>query len=200
MASAKVRTIRLYGVLGARFGRVHRLAVNSASEAIRALGILVPGFERFLMDSRDRGLTYSVFMGKENITQDRLRSPVGRDDIRIAPVIIGSKRAGSLQTIVGAVLVVAGLVITGGSFGSAAPFGSALISMGASMMVGGVMQMLSPQPKGLAAQDSPDNRPSYSFNGAVNTSAQGNPVGVLYGQLIVGSAVISAGIYTQDQL
>ena len=68
------------------------------------------------------------------------------------------------------------------------------------MAAGGVMQMLTPQAKGLGAQDSPANRASYSFNGPVNTSAQGNPVGLLYGQLVVGSAVISAGIYAQDQL
>ena len=62
------------------------------------------------------------------------------------------------------------------------------------------MQMLAPQAKGLSAVDDPHNRASYSFNGPVNTSAQGNPVGLLYGQAIVGSAVISAGIYAQDQL
>lgn len=199
-AAEKVRTVRLYGVLGARFGRVHRLAVNSASEAIRALGILLPGFERFLMESKDNGLTYSVFMGKDNIPQERLCAPAGNDDIRFAPMLIGSKRAGALQTIVGAVLIVVGTIITGGTFGAGAPFGSGLIMMGASMVMGGVMQMLSPVPKGLGAQDSPNNRASYSFNGPVNTSAQGNPVGLLYGQLIVGSSVISAGIYAQDQL
>lgn len=199
-AAEKVRTVRLYGVLGTRFGRVHRLAVNSASEAIRALGILLPGFERFLMESKDNGLTYSVFMGKDNITQERLSAPAGNDDIRLAPVLIGSKRAGALQTIVGAVLIVVGAIITGGTFGAGAPFGSGLIMMGASMVMGGVMQMLSPVPKGLGAQDGPNNRASYSFNGPVNTSAQGNPVGLLYGELVVGSSVISAGIYAQDQL
>ena len=40
----------------------------------------------------------------------------------------------------------------------------------------------------------PENKPSYSFNGAVNTTAQGHPVPVGYGRLVVGSAVISAGI------
>ena len=200
MANEKIRTVRLYGVLGARFGRLHRLAVNSTSEAVRALSIMIPGFERFLMESKDRGLTFSVFMGKENIGHDRLKSPIGDDDIRIAPIVIGSKRAGSLQTIMGAALIVVGLIITGGSFGTGAPFGSSLIMMGASMMMGGVIQMLSPQAKGLGAQDSPANRASYSFNGPVNTSAQGNPVGLLYGQAIVGSSVISAGIYAQDQL
>jgi predicted phage tail protein len=39
------------------------------------------------------------------------------EDIRIAPVIIGSKTGGLLQTILGAVLVVVGVVVTGLSYG-----------------------------------------------------------------------------------
>ena len=75
-----------------------------------------------------------------------------------------------------------------------------MLSMGVSMALGGVSQMLSPQQRGLSANDGPDNGASYNFNGPVNTSAQGNPVPVLYGRMIVGSAVISAGIYAEDQV
>jgi len=72
--------------------------------------------------------------------------------------------------------------------------------VGIAMVMGGVVQMLSPQQRGLSAKDNPDNGASYNFNGAVNTSAQGNPVPVLYGRMIVGSSVISAGIYAEDQV
>ena len=51
-----------------------------------------------------------------------------------------------------------------------------------------------PTPKATEPSERPENKPSYSFNGAVNTTAQGHPVPVGYGRLIVGSAVISAGI------
>jgi hypothetical protein len=54
-------------------------------------------------------------------------------------------------------------------------------------------------PKGRSANDKPENQPSYAFNGPLNTQAQGNPVPVLYGELIVGSAVLSAGITAKDQ-
>ena len=116
------------------------------------------------------------------------QQPTGKGVIRISPVIRGSKQAGLLQTIVGAVLVVVGLVY------------QPLLPAGLAMLAGDVIQMLSPQAKGLGTQDSPNNRPSYSFNGAVNTSVQGNPVPLLYGRMIVGSAVISAGIYSEDQM
>lgn len=47
-------------------------------------------------------------------------------------------------------------------------------------------------------RQSPDNKPSYAFGGPVNSTAQGNPVGVLYGKRRIGGAVISAGIYADD--
>lgn len=186
----QVRTVRLYGVLGARFGRVHRLAVNSAQEACRALAIMIPGFERFMLEAADKGLRFAVFTGRRNLTEEQLRDPPGGGDIRIAPILQGSKKSGVFSTVLGVVLVVVGTVT--------ANYG--LIAAGVGMMLGGVAQMLTPQPKGLAAQDSAANRPNYAFNGPVTTSAQGNNVPLLYGgPLLVGGAVISAGIYAEDQ-
>ncbi|AHC48245.1 Phage tail assembly protein I [Achromobacter xylosoxidans NBRC 15126 = ATCC 27061] len=74
-----------------------------------------------------------------------------------------------------------------------------MFSMGVSLALGGVVQMLSPQQRALSAADRPENGASYNFNGPVNTSAQGNPVPVLYGRMIIGSATVSAGIFSEDQ-
>ena len=186
-----LRNIRLSGKLGAQFGRVHRLAVASAAEAVRALCVMIPGFERELMTSRERGIVYACFLGKRNIGQGELTLAGGAADIRISPRIAGAKAGGVLQTIVGAVLVVVGYIFY--EYG-----GQVLINMGAAMMVGGVLQMLVPQQTTNAAADA-DNGASYNFNGPVNTTAQGNPVPVLFGRMVVGSAVISAGILAQDQ-
>ncbi len=69
----KIVLVRLYGKLGALFGREHRLSVSSVREAIRALCIMLPGFERWLDTSEGRGVTYSVFNGSRNITAEELR-------------------------------------------------------------------------------------------------------------------------------
>lgn len=191
-----VRTIRLYGVLGARFGRVHHLAVSSAAEAVRALGSQLPGFEEFLHKSKDMGFGYAIFYGKRNLSQEELRSPCGDEDIRIAPIIFGSKNGGWLQIILGVVLIVIGAILNFTPFAGLSPF---FYQAGIALIIGGVVQLLTPQPKGNSSQDRPENRPGYSFNGPLNTQAQGHPVPVLYGELIVGSAVISAGINVVDQ-
>lgn len=183
----KIRTIRLYGEMGSKFGRIHELAVNSTAEAIRALCTMVPGFEQYLVNSRSRGLSFAIFLGKDNIGESQLQIPPGSSDIRIAPITQGSKRGGVFQTIVGVVLMVASI------------WYPPLFAVGLAMTMGGVAQLLAPQPQGLSAVDRPENRPSYSFNGPVNTTVQGNPVPILYGEMIVGSSVISAGVFAEDQ-
>ncbi|VVE28061.1 phage tail protein [Pandoraea pneumonica] len=180
-------TIRLYGWLGARFGRVHRLVVASPAEAIKALSVMVPGFRQALMESQDLGISYAVFVGKRNLGYDELRTFANGEDIRIAPILQGAKAGGVFQTILGGVLLVASIW-----FPAAAP-------LGISMTLGGVTQLISRQPNGVAAADSPDNGASYYFNGIVNTEAQGNCVGLAYGRVIAGSAVGSGGIYAEDQ-
>ncbi|MDE1480408.1 tail assembly protein [Xenorhabdus bovienii] len=187
-----LRTIRLSGVLIPQFGREYKLAVSSPIEAIRALSVIIDGFEKFLLTAKERGLTFAVFIGKRNISRDELELS-GEGDIRIVPVIIGSKKAGIFQTILGAVMVVAGV------FAWLTPYGVPLVMSGASMMLGGVVQMLSPMPGGLARREDPDNKPSYAFGGPVNSIAQGNPVPIGYGKRRIGGAIISAGIYAEDQ-
>ena len=188
--------IELSGVLGKTFGNVHHRLISTVHEAGAALSATIPGFEKFMNNSKEKGLTFAVFKGKKNISEDDLGFPVSGEVIRIVPVVIGSKKAGILQTILGAVLVVAGFISTFTPAAAAAPY---LYSMGASMMLGGVIQMLSPQPGGLARKESSDNKASYAFGGVTNTASQGYPVGLLYGKRRIGGAIIFAGIYVEDQ-
>lgn len=116
--------------------------------------------------------------------------------IRIVPIVMGSKRGGVFQTIFGAVLVAAAIWLP---WGSALWASNLLFAVGASVAIGGVIQMLSPQPKGLAMQDQGENKPSYAFGSPTNTVSQGYPVPVLYGERTIGGAIISAGIYVEDQ-
>lgn len=197
MSSLKV--IRLYGVLGFKFGRVHHLAIDSPREAIKALSVLYEGFEQFLANAHLKGLEFAVFKGKRNISEDELNLDTS-EEIRIAPVIKGSKRGGFFQTVLGIAMI--GLAVWNTAFlAMSATTNSALMLGGAAMAIGGVVQMLSPQPRGLSIRQDADNKPSYAFGGAVNTTAQGNPVPLLYGlgRREIGGAIISAGIYTEDQ-
>lgn len=182
-------TILLFGQLR-QFGRSFRLSVRTTAEAIKALCVQVPGFERFLSNAKSRGIEFAVFRGKKNIGEGEL-SFGGEGEIRIAPVITGSKRAGILQTIVGVVLLAISYV-----FPVTAPY---LAPAGIGLVAGGVIQMLSPQAGGLKTSAAPENTPGYAFGSAKNTTASGNPVPLCIGERRWGGAIISAEIYAEDQ-
>lgn len=188
--------IDLGGILGKTFGKTHHRLVSTTQEACRALSATIKGFEQFMNTSKQRGLTYAIFRGKKNIGKDDLGFPVTDEVIRIVPVSIGSKKAGVLQTILGAVLVAVGVVLNFTPLAGASPF---FYQAGGALIIGGVVQMLSPQPTGLASKQGADNQASYAFGGVTNTAAQGYPVPLGYGKRRIGGAIISAGIYVEDQ-
>lgn len=185
------------------FGREFKLAVASPAEAVRALAMQLPGFEKHFMNAHKRGVGFAVFTGEKNIAKDELTHPCGDDTIKIAPVLMGSKEGGWLQIVVGVALIAVSAMVMGADGGFFAKVGVQTLAVGVmgagiSMAIGGVIQLLSPTPKGIGGQDRSDNRANHNFNGPVNTTAQGNPVPVLYGRMKVGSAVVSAGIIAQD--
>ncbi|WP_431614665.1 tail assembly protein [Enterobacter kobei] len=187
--------IELGGEPGKIFGKTHWRLISKVSEAGVALAKTISGFESYMVNSKRRGLTFAIFKGKKNIGVDDLGFPVTGDVIRIVPVIIGSKKAGLIQTILGAVLVIASIWMPGLSIAAS----NMMFAAGASITLGGVVQMISPQATGLASKQSSDNRASYAFGGVTNTAAQGYPVPLLYGRRRIGGAIISAGIYVEDQ-
>ena len=193
-----MRTIKLGGVLGKKFGKQFTLDVHSFRDAMAALCMMKPGFEKYLRTAEERGLVFAVFVDERNLGEKEL-DLVGSDngDIRIQPIVQGSKQAGMFQTLLGVVLIVAGL-FTGGTTST---IGMGLLAAGAAVGLGGVVQMLSPTTKASAESKNDDgNNPSYGFGGAVTTIAQGNPYPLLYGEREIGGAVESGGVYTQDNI
>jgi len=192
------RTVKLGGVLGKRFGREYVLDIHGVRDAMSALCNMKPGFEQFLRQAEERGLVFAVFVDDRNIAEAELDlKDAGGGDIRIMPIIQGSKQAGMFQTLLGVALIVGGM-FTGGL---SSTLGTALLAGGAAIGLGGVVQMLSPTTKSNTSEKNEDgNNPSYGFGGAVTTIAQGNPYPLLYGEREIGGAIESGGIYTQDNI
>lgn len=193
-----MKTIILLGELGKRYGRRHRLDVKSPAEAIRALCANFKDFAAFVSSSHERNVGYRVLNMREDVDKDELHDPAGQQ-IAIVPVLAGAGGAVG-KILIGAALIAAA-VLTGGAtigltgvvFSSLA--GQVAFGVGVSLALGGVAQLLAPAPKQASAEN---QKQSYVFNGAVNTTAQGQPVPIGYGRMIVGSAVISAGISIED--
>ncbi len=191
-----MKTVILLGELGKRYGRRHLLDVKSPAEAVRALCANFKDFASFVSSSQERNVGYRVLNMREDVAADELHNPAGRR-ITIAPVVAGAGGKTG-QILLGAALI--GLAFVPGlqaiALVGATTLASVAFSVGVSLVLGGVAQMLAPAPKSTGPDE--EQQPSYVFNGAVNTQAQGQPVPVGYGRMIVGSAVISAGISVED--
>lgn len=183
--------ILLSGSLAKKYGREHNyfLGKGDVREAVKAIDVNFPGFARDIANASMRGLEFAVFRNRKNVGEEELAIG-GTREIRIVPVIRGSKRGGVLQTIIGVILIVASFI----------PGFQALMAPGIAMVAGGVIQMLSPQASGLKQSAAPENLPSYAFGSARNTTASGNPVPICYGRRRWGGAIISASIYAEDKV
>ncbi|UOK36296.1 tail assembly protein [Pseudomonas palleroniana] len=181
-------TIKLSGSLAQKFGRLHRRQVGSGDtwEVFRALKATVDGFEAEIRRLDRLGLRFAIFRNRKNVGADDFNMG-GTREIRIVPLVEGSKRGGILQIVLGVVLI------------AASYFGAPTAPAGIALLAGGVIQMLSPQAAGLKQSASPENMPSYAFGSAKNTTASGNPVPICIGERRWGGAIISASIYAEDK-
>jgi predicted phage tail protein len=192
-----LRKIKLYGKLAKFIGhRVLEADVATAAEAVRFLLANWPEAEAHMNDQH-----YRVSIGTYDIDLEELHHPAGAAPISFVPVVAGAGALGRI--LIGVALVALSFVSFGagawagvaGSFGTAAGAASGSVAvglLGASLIIGGVAQLLTPTPK--ISQDEGDPRKSFSFSGIQNTSRAGVPVPVVYGETLVGSVVISAGI------
>ena len=72
------------------------------------------------------------------------------------------------------------------------------VGLGASLMLGGVSQMLFPLPKQKDFNNEEDPRISFGFSGVQNVIRAGTSIPLVYGEIITGSVVISAGVDTNQ--
>lgn len=197
-----MRVIKVYGSLAKFLGqRSFKAAVKTPAEAIRFLIANFPKLREHMAEK-----FYKVGIGKADLAiadePEQLHYPTSKTDvIRIVPVIAGAKSALG-QILAGIALVALAFIpgigtatsaaVAAGAHAGLTVVGTALFGIGASLALGGVAQLLSPVPKMPGDQTDPSK--SYSFSGIQNVSRQGVAVPVCYGEVLIGSVVISAGI------
>jgi predicted phage tail protein len=200
-----MRLIKVYGSLAKFLGqRSFRAAVSTPAEAVRFLVANFPGLQAHMAERE-----YKVSAGRIQLPigdePQQLHMPIGSADvIRIVPVLIG---AGDVGKILGGIALVALslLFAPGAALATSLGFtlGSQAVSIGVgiglSLTLGGVASLLSPVPQLGAGNDTDaDPKKSYSFSGIQNVSRSGVPVPIIYGEVLVGSVVISAGLTSNE--
>lgn len=186
--------VKLYGYLAKQFGKEILVSVKSVSELFKAVEANIPGFrDAFSGDNSNR--YYSIRRGDSfktgiDIPEAELNLNFNNRVWHILPLAVGHGGVGTF--IVGAVLTVVGVVFPPLSF---------LTTIGISMMLSGVSQMLAPTPEitDYGDRNTPAERPSYLFNGPTNKTEAGGAIPLVYGfDVFIGSTVTSASIAIGD--
>jgi predicted phage tail protein len=207
-----MKVVKVYGALRKYLGQCRfQFEADTPAQAIKALCVNFPGLDKWLLDSEQDGISYRVSIGKEKIGEDDLSPLVlpwsEREVFSITPVIAGAGGVGRVLAGIG--LIALAILVPGIGGGVAATvFGTAFSSVslaigsvGFSLVLGGVAQLLSPAQTYSSAERGKEAArfESFTFSGITNTVQQGLPVPICYGRAYIGSAVISSGLDV-DQL
>ena len=196
-----LRKVKLYGELAKIVGHKELEAkVDNISQSIRFLTSNFPKTERYIANTN-----FKVLVGDYQISEKELQDPIGKQDLHFVPVITGAGGEGGLgRVLVGAALIGASF-IPGMQAAAIGTFGGTPIAvstvtgtLGVGLALQGVAEMLTPLPKTPDFSSEEDPRLSFNFSGTQNTSRAGTPVPIVYGEIITGSVVISAGVDTEQ--
>ena len=195
-----LRKIKLYGELAKFLGqKTFEAEVHSAAQAIRFLVVNFPQLEKHMADRY-----YKIAIDNWELEEKELHYPNGQEDIKIIPVVGGEGGRGVGKVLLGAALIGGAFLINPAlsfsfqsgvtGFASAGALTQAVVYTGGSLILSGVAEMLTPVPT--ISEREQDPRLSFNFSGIQNTSRAGVAVPVIYGEVLTGSVVISAGIET----
>ena len=227
-----MQRVLLLDELGEKFGPVHEYHnLRTPVDAIRLLCINYPEFSKELIESGERGVGYKVIQSETEFELEDMLLPFGSKDLIIAPVIAGSGDNPLVRVIAGVALIGLAVYTGGVSLGMTGFVGASGIPLAASysttmaaiaiggnigiaLTLGGISQMLSPQPQeapkftagdtsfdrgpGSIVRGS-DGRQSYAYRGAINSVGAGATIPVVFGKALIGSHIVSADMQVTDE-
>jgi len=166
------------------------LEVDTASEALRAINANRPGF----LAEADAGGYVAILIDESNpdaarqVTNECGLDAWGDEVLYVVPKVEGEGGA--------IVALILGPAFAGTTAGGIVAM---VINVAISIAVSAIASLIAGTPDGSGANEAPENKPSYIFNGVVNTNRQGGRIPVLYGgPLLVGSMVLSSRVNTKD--
>ena len=200
-----LRKIKLYGELAEFVGHKEFEAhVSNVAEAVRFLLCNFPNIEGYMSPKY-----YQVKVGNYDIKEEEINYPVGQEDIPFVPMIAGAGSFG--RFLLGAAMIglafatagtsvsLAGGLLSAKGFAAAGFATKALLVGGGALVLGSVVELLFPLPELPDFQAEDDPNVSFQFNSLQNTSRAGTPIPVVYGEVFVGSVVISAALDTNQE-
>ncbi len=203
-----MKTIKLLGDIADDYKADWRLDVKSPAEALRAINANRPGF----LAACDAGEYIAVLVDENDpdstaqVTDKNADDAWGEQVLYILPRVSGDYAAvAALVAYLGTgtalttTAIVAGTAVT--TLTTLGTIVAVIATIALTVAVSMIASLIAGTPDGFGANETEEaeNKPSYLFNGVVNTAKQGHRIPVLYGgPLLVGSMVLSSRINTKD--
>ncbi len=201
MATETLVRVHLGGHLGKQFAPEWSLylAKPSPAEAVRAIDANTKGALRRFLYGPGAKRHYKVALARKDnlLAKEELVSPSGGCDIYILPTVRGAK-SGLGKIIAGVLLIAASFVVPGGPVW--AKVGFALMAGGASLTIGGIVQLITPVPNFNQNDGKDDDRGGTVFTGNAATMNQGSAIGLVYGRMRVAAMPVSIAFRAVDRL
>jgi predicted phage tail protein len=208
------RNVYLEGEMGVRFGKELQIAADSFVEVFRCLKCNFNGFTPYLQECHNKNIGFILEVQGRPIRSEAEALLLYKEgDMIITPVPAGSKSGPAKILAAVAVTVMTGGMAAFAAAGSAAfttaagtmtlgsigtgiaggivsasgtMLGQMALGLGINLAIGGIQQMMAPDPSTDNQQDE-----SYIFQGSKQNIAEGDPVPVLYGELRIPGRTIS---------
>jgi len=202
--------VYLIGELGEKFGSEWTMDAARISDVFNLISCQRKGFKQYIIDKVNKGVNFTIQKGEDFISEEELELSLSNNDLIITAIPAGSGSVGKI--VVGVILLVTvawalaaaaaasgtvgglagGLTTGAGSAAVLSTPGLALASIGLSLVMGGIQELLLPEPgRDSVAQD------SYLFSSGINAIKEGFPVPVVYGELEVVGKPISVNYVTE---
>lgn len=187
--------IFIHGKLGKAFGECHQVKIEKKIDAVKAIDANRRGFKKTILAAFKSGVNYDLIDPKNpekkfTTIDDYLNEPAP-EELHIIPEVGGSGPLIPVFLFLGKAATAVGTFLGSGSF---------LANLAVGIILQGIQMLLFPAPKGPAAQkpESKVDQSSYLFSSLDNNSVQGFAIPLVYGELRVGSNVISVNIFNED--
>lgn len=158
------------------------IEAETMAQAVEGVTRQLPGFKPNAVRGRHR----ITAIGYERV--EELYGTPKSDELHIFPQFSGGKSGGFLQILLGAALFAVSFLLPG----SMSVLAGIVKSVGISMLLGGIAQLLAPQPS------SEDQKKSRYLGAPKNTVAMGTRIPILYGTFRVYGHYLSFDIDAKD--
>jgi predicted phage tail protein len=170
--------IHLHGILGKKYGRLHRFAIKEPRDVVRALEANYENFAKDVKDLLKKNIVYSIVADNQWVQGDSFTKKDKVKKIDFAPCILGSGPIAATYGIWAAIAFYASIAISIAS------------AVYAYVQAGKQQYPEIPGAEGISSA----NSKSLAFSNRENVTEQGNPVPLVYGRLKVGSFVVQSSI------